>query len=140
MAATSLASAAANGIRRRCLSGPLISTTKCDGFRRDERNLGALPAAIDAIVWQGGRVSVHVNPDMFNERGVQLKSGAIVPVAKVPLPAELEQHGATVVNEPAERLLLDGHYYYSGEIPRITPFEKGRVDHLCRTSSDAPWQ
>jgi 7,8-dihydropterin-6-yl-methyl-4-(beta-D-ribofuranosyl)aminobenzene 5'-phosphate synthase len=103
-------------------------------------HMGALPAAIDAIVQQGGRVSVHVNPDMFNERGVQLKSGAIVPVAKVPLPAELEQHGATVVNDPGERLLLDGHYYYSGEIPRITPFEKGRVDHLCRTSSDVPWQ
>ena len=103
-------------------------------------HMGALPAAIDAIVQEGGRVSVHVNPEMFNERGVQLKSGAIIPVAKVPLPAELEQHGATVVNDPSERLVLAGHYYYSGEIPRVTSFEKGRVDHLCRTSSDAPWQ
>jgi 7,8-dihydropterin-6-yl-methyl-4-(beta-D-ribofuranosyl)aminobenzene 5'-phosphate synthase len=101
---------------------------------------GALPAAIDAIVQQGGRVTVHVNPDMFNERGVRLKNGTVIPVAKVPQPAELERHGATVVNSPAERLLLDGHFYYSPEIPRVTPFEKGRVDHLCRTSADAPWQ
>lgn len=103
-------------------------------------HMAALPAAIDAIVGHGARVVVHVNPDMFNERGVQLKSGTIVPVAKVPLPEELQEHGATVVNDRAERLLLDGQFYYSGEIPRVTPFEKGRVDHLWRTAPDAPWQ
>jgi 7,8-dihydropterin-6-yl-methyl-4-(beta-D-ribofuranosyl)aminobenzene 5'-phosphate synthase len=31
-----------------------------------------------------------------------------------------------VVNDPAERLLLDGHFYYSGEIPQVR--------------ADAPWQ
>jgi 7,8-dihydropterin-6-yl-methyl-4-(beta-D-ribofuranosyl)aminobenzene 5'-phosphate synthase len=103
-------------------------------------HMGALPAAIDAIVEQGRQVAVHVNPDMFNERAVRLNNGAIVPVAKVPLPAELEKRGATVVNDPAERLLLDGQFYYSGEIPRVTSFEKGRIDHLCRAGPNAPWQ
>jgi 7,8-dihydropterin-6-yl-methyl-4-(beta-D-ribofuranosyl)aminobenzene 5'-phosphate synthase len=103
-------------------------------------HMGALPAAIDAIVQQGGRVAVHVNPDMFNERGVQLKGGSIIPVAKVPLPTELAEHGATVVNDRAQRLLLDGHFYYSGEIPRVTPFERGRIDHLCRSAPNAPWR
>src|SRR5271165_339021 len=103
-------------------------------------HMAALPAAIGAIVQQGGRPTVHVNPDMFNERGVQLKSGTVIPVAKVPPPAELEAHGATVVNSPVERLLLDGNFYYSGEIPRVSSFEKGRVDHMCRASPDAPWQ
>lgn len=103
-------------------------------------HMGALPAAIGAIVKDGGRVTVHVNPGMFNERAIRLSSGMIVPVAKVALPAELEQHGATVVNNGGERLLLDGHFYYSGEIPRVTAFEKGRTDHLCRSGPDAPWQ
>lgn len=76
--------------------------------------MGALPAAIDGIVAQGGRVTVHTNPDMFNERGVKLTSGAIIPVAKVPPPSEIEQHAATVVNNPDERLLLYGYFYYSG--------------------------
>ena len=53
---------------------------------------------------------------------------------------ELERRGAKVVNSPEERLLLDGHFYYSGEIPRVTPFEKGREDHLCRTRPEAPWE
>ena len=80
-------------------------------------HMAGLPAAIDAIVGQGGRVSVHVNPDMFNERALRLKSGTVIPVANVPSPAELERHGAIVVNNPDERLLLDRHFYYSGEIP-----------------------
>ena len=80
-------------------------------------HMAALPAAIDAVVQGGGRVTVHVNPDMFNERGIRLLRDFVVPVAKVPSPAELEQHGAAVVNSLEERLLLDGHFYYSGEIP-----------------------
>src|SRR5207253_10694489 len=74
------------------------------------------------------------------ERAIRLQSGRIVPVAKVPLPAELEEHGATVVNDAEPRLLQDGHCYYSGEIPRITAFEKGREDHLSRNRPQAAWQ
>ena len=103
-------------------------------------HMAALPAAIDRIVEQGGQVAVHVNPGMFNERAVRLSNGKVVPVANVPLPLELERHGAKVVNNPGERLLLDGHFYYSGEIPRVTPFEKGRADHFCRKNPEAPWE
>jgi 7,8-dihydropterin-6-yl-methyl-4-(beta-D-ribofuranosyl)aminobenzene 5'-phosphate synthase len=103
-------------------------------------HMAALPATIDRIIAQGGRVTVHVNPGMFNERAVRLSDGRIVPVANVPLPAELHRHGATVVNSFEERLLLDGHFYYSGEIPRVTSFEKGREDHLCRKNPEAPWE
>ena len=102
-------------------------------------HMAALPDTIDRIVAQGGRVTVHVNPGMFNERAVRLSDGSVVPVANVPLPAELERHGASVVNSGKERLLLDGHFYYSGEIPRVSAFENGRQDHLCRTSPTAPW-
>ncbi len=103
-------------------------------------HMAALPATIDRIVEQGGRVAVHVNPGMFNERAIRLSDGRVVPVANVPTPAELEKRGATLVNSPEERLLLDGHFHYSGQIPRVTPFEKGRTDHFCRKSPDASWE
>jgi 7,8-dihydropterin-6-yl-methyl-4-(beta-D-ribofuranosyl)aminobenzene 5'-phosphate synthase len=103
-------------------------------------HMAALPATIDRIVEQGGRVTVHVNPGMFNERAVRLRGDQIVPVANVPAPPELQRHGAIVVNGPEERLLLDGHFYYSGEIPRVSAFEKGRDDHFCRKNPDAPWE
>jgi 7,8-dihydropterin-6-yl-methyl-4-(beta-D-ribofuranosyl)aminobenzene 5'-phosphate synthase len=103
-------------------------------------HMAALPATIEQIVAQGGRVSVHVNPGMFNERAVRLGGGQVVQVANVPLPADLERRGATVVNSSEDRLLLDGHFYYSGEIPRVSPFEKGRDDHFCRKHPEAPWE
>jgi 7,8-dihydropterin-6-yl-methyl-4-(beta-D-ribofuranosyl)aminobenzene 5'-phosphate synthase len=103
-------------------------------------HMAALPATIDRVVAQGGRVTVHVNPGMFNERAVRLGDSRVVPVASVPSPADLERHGARVVNDAQARLLLDGHFYYSGPIPRVTPFEKGRPDHFCRTSPQADWK
>ena len=102
-------------------------------------HMAALPATIEGIVARGGRVTVHVNPGMFNERAVRLGTGQLVQVANVPRPLELERCGASVVNSPEARLLLDGHFYYSGEVPRVTPFEKGRDDHFCRARPEADW-
>ena len=105
-------------------------------------HMGALPAALDAIARRRGRgsVAVHVNPDMFNERGVLLQDGTIFPAARVPTPAQMEAQGARVVNDGQARSLLDGHFYYSGEIPRVSAFEKGREDHLCRKDNSEEWR
>ncbi|HEY3908556.1 MAG TPA: MBL fold metallo-hydrolase [Stellaceae bacterium] len=103
-------------------------------------HMAALPATLRAIGEQGGKAAVHVNPGMFDERAIRLASGTIVPAAKVPSPAEMGALGAAIVNDPAARLLLDRHFYLSGEIPRLSAFEKGRTDHLSRTGSEAPWQ
>src|SRR5262249_19358738 len=103
-------------------------------------HMAALGATIERIIGQQGRVTVHVNPGMFNERAVRLSSGDIVPVARVPLPPDLERRGAVVINSAEPRLLLDNHFYYSGEIPRVSPFEKGRDDHFCRTGPEAAWE
>ena len=103
-------------------------------------HMAALPAALDAIRREGGKAAVHVNPGMFNERAIRLASGTVVPAAKVPSPAEMETLGAAIVNDPGSRLLLDRHFYLSGEIPRLSAFEKGRLDHLSRTGPEQPWR
>jgi 7,8-dihydropterin-6-yl-methyl-4-(beta-D-ribofuranosyl)aminobenzene 5'-phosphate synthase len=103
-------------------------------------HMAALPAALAAIRDGGGQAAVHVNPGMFDERAIRLSSGAVVPAAKVPSPAELAAAGASVVDDPSPRLLLDRHLYLSGEIPRVTEFEQGRADHLCRSGPDEPWR
>lgn len=103
-------------------------------------HMGALPEAIDAIVKKRGSVTIHVNPGMFNERGLLLQGGMVIPAAKVPLPEEMRARGATVSNEEGERLLLDKHFYYSGEIPRMSSFETGRLDHLCRLDNSEEWR
>ena len=103
-------------------------------------HMGALMDTVKAIKADKGNVTVHVNPDMFNPRAVTLPSGEIVPVQIVPSPAQLESAGAKVVNNGDAQLLFDDHIYYSGEIPRVTPFEKGRMDHLCKKTPNGPWE
>src|SRR5262249_47272735 len=104
-------------------------------------HMGALLDAIRHIAEasQGGPVPCHVNPAMFLERAAQLTSGRLAPFERVPSPAELAAGGAQVINDGAARLLVDDCFYLSGEIPRLTSYEKGRPDHVCRTSPAAPW-
>jgi 7,8-dihydropterin-6-yl-methyl-4-(beta-D-ribofuranosyl)aminobenzene 5'-phosphate synthase len=105
-------------------------------------HMGALPEALEHITRhnQGRPVPCHVNPGMFLERGAQLTTGQVAPFQPVPSPAALAAHGAQVVNNGAARLLLADCFYLSGEIPRVSSFEKGRPDHLCRPSAEAPWE
>jgi len=105
-------------------------------------HMGALLDALDHITRHNRdhQVPCHVNAGMFLERGAQLTSGQIAPFQHVPSPEELAAHGAQVVNSGAPRFLLEDCFYVSGEIPRVSSFEKGRPDHLCRRAVDQPWE
>jgi 7,8-dihydropterin-6-yl-methyl-4-(beta-D-ribofuranosyl)aminobenzene 5'-phosphate synthase len=105
-------------------------------------HMGALLGALDHIAppASGRQVPCHVNPGMFLERAATLTSGQIAPFQHVPSPEELAAHGALVVNDSGPRGLLDDCFYLSGEIPRLSSFEKGRPDHLCRRAAGQPWE
>ncbi|CAN5401782.1 MBL fold metallo-hydrolase [soil metagenome] len=103
-------------------------------------HMGALTVALDNITEGRQTVPCHVNPGMFLERGARLGDGRVVPFENVPSPERLAESGAVVVNSYDERTLLDDYFYLSGEIPRVSSFEKGRLDHLSRESADAEWQ
>lgn len=103
-------------------------------------HMGALLEALDQITPHRPQVPCHVNPGMFLERGARLSTEVIAPFQRVPGPEELAAHGAQVVNSAAPRLLLEDCFYLSGEIPRVSSFEQGRPDHVCRLSAIAPWE
>jgi 7,8-dihydropterin-6-yl-methyl-4-(beta-D-ribofuranosyl)aminobenzene 5'-phosphate synthase len=105
-------------------------------------HMGALLDTLDYITQHnhGRLVPCHVNPGMFLERAATLTSGQIAPFQHLPSPEVLAAHGAQVVNSSTPRLLLEDCFYLSGEVPRLSSFEKGRPDHLCRRSADEPWQ
>jgi 7,8-dihydropterin-6-yl-methyl-4-(beta-D-ribofuranosyl)aminobenzene 5'-phosphate synthase len=104
-------------------------------------HMGALLDTLDHMTGHTRRdVPCHVNPDMFLERGARLTTGQIAPFQQVPSPEALTAHGAQVVNSRDPRLLLEDCFYLSGEIPRVSSFEKGRPDHLCRQAVDRPWE
>jgi 7,8-dihydropterin-6-yl-methyl-4-(beta-D-ribofuranosyl)aminobenzene 5'-phosphate synthase len=103
-------------------------------------HMGALTSALDEITRGDRRVPCHINPGMFLERAARLSDGGVAPFQIVPSPRVLAAHGAEVVNSFAARTLLDDCFFLSGEIPRVTSFEKGRQDHLCRAGAQSAWK
>ena len=103
---------------------------------------GGLAEAVRQVTEANGgrRVECHVNPGMFVPRGTLRHGGEPLPQKPVPSPQELAAAGATVVNAPEARLLLDNLFYLSGEIPRVTPYEKGLPGHLKRTADGGAWE
>lgn len=76
------------------------------------------------------KVVFQLNPGMFHQRATKSADGQIRPFKKVPSVKELISNGAEVINSEASRLLLDQMFYLSGEIPRITAYEKGFPEHV----------
>jgi len=103
---------------------------------------GGLPAAIKLITEASGgrRVPVHVNPEMFSHRGEHLDTGDVFPLEDIPSVEALEQAGGQVENDPEQRLLLDGMFYLSGEIPRTTSYERGLPAQVRRSAVDTDWE
>jgi 7,8-dihydropterin-6-yl-methyl-4-(beta-D-ribofuranosyl)aminobenzene 5'-phosphate synthase len=101
---------------------------------------GGLLRAIDMIRSGGNNreLPYFAHPDMFRSRGRQLPDGGIMPMEDVPSIAELTAHGARVVATREPQAPLDGMFYVSGEIPRVTPFETGLPFHYAKT--DNGWE
>lgn len=89
---------------------------------------GGMLKALESITAANGgkKVPVHVNPGMFHKRAdSDSPDGSYLPLADVPSPPELEEAGAEVINSSEPRLVQEGTVFISGEIPRVTPYEKG---------------
>jgi len=103
---------------------------------------GGIPAALTQITAaNGGRpVPVHVNPGMFARRGEFLSDGTVFPLEDIPRPAAMTESGGQVVNDGEARLLAGDMFYLSGDIPRVTPYEKGLPGHYKRNAADTDWE
>lgn len=102
---------------------------------------GGFLMALDLIKSQSNKKDVvfHLNPGMFYRRATTSHDGEICPFKKIPEVNELEKKGALVVNLDGPRLLLDGLFYLSGEIPRVTEYEKGFPGHV-RQLPNGEWE
>jgi 7,8-dihydropterin-6-yl-methyl-4-(beta-D-ribofuranosyl)aminobenzene 5'-phosphate synthase len=89
---------------------------------------------------EGRTVECHVNPGMFVERGMMRQGREPLLQKPVPIPNELIEAGAFVVNDPEPRLLLNQLFYLSGEIPRVTPYERGLPGHVKRAADGRNWE
>jgi 7,8-dihydropterin-6-yl-methyl-4-(beta-D-ribofuranosyl)aminobenzene 5'-phosphate synthase len=103
---------------------------------------GGLVEAVRHIFQANGgkRVPVHLNEGMFARRGMTLPDGKCLPMKKVPGAVELSAAGAEVVMSPQPRLLGGDCFYLSGEIPRVTPYEKGLPGHMALSADGKSWE
>lgn len=88
----------------------------------------------------GRRVPVHINAGMLVTRGSSNPNGGYLPMKDVPKPAELEAAGGRVVDSPDARLMGGGCFYLSGEIPRVTAYEKGLPGHVKLAADGKTWE
>ncbi|MBL7481090.1 MBL fold metallo-hydrolase [Legionella bononiensis] len=75
------------------------------------------------------KVVFHINSGMFHQRALKFDE-QIHPFKKIPSIDELYQHSAELNSSDEARLLLDDMFYLSGEIPRVTAYEKGFPGHV----------
>jgi 7,8-dihydropterin-6-yl-methyl-4-(beta-D-ribofuranosyl)aminobenzene 5'-phosphate synthase len=104
---------------------------------------GGLTKALELIrTHNGGReVPYYMHLGMFRQRGTKLPNDEVLPHKPLPSVETLTAGGAAVISSPDSQIFLDDLFYVSGEIPRITPYERGMPPaHLRRTDDGTGWE
>jgi len=103
---------------------------------------GGIPRALVMIVQaNGGRaVPLFLHPGMFSQRGQRQPDGGVLLGQGIPLPAQWTLFGADPVVTDRPQTCLDGTFFISGEIPRITSYEEGLLGQVCRTADTDEWE
>ena len=89
---------------------------------------------------EGHDVPVYLHPGMFRSRALRLPSGEIVPFKDVPSVEALTEKGGAVICASEPKLMLDDLFYLSGEIARVTAYEKGLPNHVRKADDDTTWE
>jgi len=89
----------------------------------------------------GGRtVPYYAHPGMFHSRGVKLPNGTIRRMEDIPSMEDLTTFGAEVIVTTEPQALHDGMFYVSGEIPRVTPYERGYPGQVRLRADGQTWE
>jgi 7,8-dihydropterin-6-yl-methyl-4-(beta-D-ribofuranosyl)aminobenzene 5'-phosphate synthase len=102
---------------------------------------GAMPRALQMIAMaNGGKpVPTYMHPDMFDLRATRSPEGEIRPMELVPSVEVLSGSGADVIVTRDEQFPCDRSFYVSGEIPRVTSFERGFLGQVRRNAAGS-WE
>jgi 7,8-dihydropterin-6-yl-methyl-4-(beta-D-ribofuranosyl)aminobenzene 5'-phosphate synthase len=102
---------------------------------------GAMPRALQMIRQHNGgkSVPVYMHPEMFALRATKAKDGRFQEMEPVPSVDVLKGNGGDVIVTREAQSVLDGAFHVSGEIPRVTPFERG-MPGQHRQLADGSWE
>ncbi|MCD4677004.1 MAG: MBL fold metallo-hydrolase [Desulfobacula sp.] len=92
-------------------------------------HVGAIKEIID-LTGAGTKLIMH--PDAFHSRSIQFPSDQLLSFPEFPSKDKLKKWGAEVVENTKPLLLGNNSILVTGEIPRITSFEKGMPGALIK--------
>jgi 7,8-dihydropterin-6-yl-methyl-4-(beta-D-ribofuranosyl)aminobenzene 5'-phosphate synthase len=103
---------------------------------------GGLPMALELIRKANGGRPIHcyLHPGMFRQRALPLPGGGLLPIREIPSPDDLAAKGAVPVVTKEPQILLEEMFFVSGEIPRVTNYEKGFPGHKRRSDDGKSWE
>jgi 7,8-dihydropterin-6-yl-methyl-4-(beta-D-ribofuranosyl)aminobenzene 5'-phosphate synthase len=103
---------------------------------------GGLPKALELIHRaNGGRpIPCYLHPGMFRQRALPLPDGDLLPIENMPTPEQLAAKGGQPIVTTEAQFVLDGTFFVSGEIPRLTSYEKGFPGHMQRSADGTRWE
>jgi len=94
---------------------------------------------LEALFQRHGRrrLPLVIHPEAWRDRKIVFPTGAEL---RLPPPSrrDLEAEGVEVIEEPGQTLLLDSTVLVSGQVERLTAFEKGFPIHYAHSS--AGWE
>jgi 7,8-dihydropterin-6-yl-methyl-4-(beta-D-ribofuranosyl)aminobenzene 5'-phosphate synthase len=102
---------------------------------------GGIPTALSFIGQGNGGTGVplYLHPEMFHQRGTRRRLGPVLPMQRVLGPAEWALLGANPIVTDQAQVCLSNSFFVSGEIPRITSYERGFPGHV-RMSALGFWE
>lgn len=126
---------------RNSSTGPAAAAGVGAGQGEDSAKPAAAAAANAGEEGGGDAVPVifDLHPKRPHRRGLQFPN-QVVPFNCEPELSALQQPGITVQLHDQPHTLLDGFFYVSGHIPRVTPYETGNPNHASQWEADGPWE
>lgn len=103
---------------------------------------GAMLLALGMIRGRNGgrKVPYYAHPGMFRSRAVKLPDGSLRRMEDIPSVEDLMAFGAEVVLTTEPQVVHDGMFFVSGEIPRVTPYERGFPGQVCLMEDGQSWE
>ena len=103
---------------------------------------GAMLRGLQLIIDRNGGqpVPCYTHPDMFRTRATKRADGSLLQMEDIPSAAAMTSHGGRVIITTEPQLVAADTVYVSGEIPRVTPFERGLPGQHRRTLDGTAWE
>lgn len=102
---------------------------------------GGIPAALQMINKANGAkpIPLYLHPGMFGWYGQKQPDGGVLPAEQIPTPEQWATFGAEPIVTKDAATCLDDTFFVSGEIPRVTSYEKGLPSQV-RRGEDGVWR